>query len=207
MPNKSSDSAILVFLKAPIAGKVKTRLAADIGDKNAVAVYKALLKHTVQLVESYPADAIGFHENFPQPKDSFLHSFMDWREQDGKDLGERMQKAIQWSFENGYKKVVLIGTDCPELGKSNLDAAFNSLDTNPVCFGPAKDGGYYLVGMSKFSPEIFADITWSTETVLEESLKRLKKVGKSFALIDELTDIDHLSDLRQFPTYARIAGL
>jgi hypothetical protein len=81
------------------------------------------------------------------------------------------------------------------------------LDTEPACFGPASDGGYYLIGLSEYIPNLFSGMKWSTETVLKESIKCLADLKRDYGLLEELTDIDNLSDLEQFPTYAQIAGL
>lgn len=205
--NKSHDQALIVFLKEPVPGKVKTRLAAYIGNQKAVDVYSALLNHTVEVARSSQADTLAFHADFDNPETSFRSKFKYWESQEGGDLGARMSNAMRWAFKKGYKKAVLIGTDCPGLSYNHLKNAFDLLENKPVCLGPASDGGYYLIGLSAYIPDLFSGIEWSTETVLEESIKRIANLKRNYGLLEELTDIDNLSDLEQFPTYAQIAGL
>ena len=109
-------------------------------------------------------------------------------------MGERMEMAFRSAFEEGAGKVLIIGSDCPELSSAALDAAFDVLNSADFVVGPVLDGGYYLLGMSEMTPSVFHNIAWSTETVLTETLGKIRALGKSFALLPLLTDIDEAGD-------------
>src|SRR5690606_1551491 len=110
--------------------------------------------------------------------------------QHGKDLGERMLIAFSTVFSKGYKKAIIIGTDCPGIDSALLETAFHTLDETDIVFGPAADGGYYLAGMTEMVPELFFEIPWSTDGVLKESQSICTRQNKTFSLLQELSDVD-----------------
>ncbi len=199
--NPQSNLAIIIFLKAPIPGQVKTRLAKDIGDQAAAEVYQRLLSHTVSVVSGLPADLIAYHKGYNDPPALLRNQFSAWVEQAAGDLGDRMISAFSSVFKMGYKRVLLIGTDCPGINKGHLHQAFEELNDSDVCFGPADDGGYYLIGLKRPIPELFDDITWSTDMVLQSSLENAEKEKLSVSLIESLNDVDTATDLRSFPSF------
>ena len=192
-----NKNLIIVFTRNPELGKCKTRLAASIGDENALAVYKNLIQHTSNCVQAIKTDAVAFYTERIQKNDVWDDSFFQKQIQVEGHLGEKMQAAFQWGFSNGYENICIVGSDLFSLQVSDLVEAFQTLTQNDLVFGPAKDGGYYLMGMKKLHLEAFLYKAWSTQTVLEETLKDLQ--GKSISLLQTKNDVDTVEDLVQHP--------
>lgn len=185
-----------IFIKNPELAKVKTRLAVEVGDEEALRIYLTLLAYTKRIV--LPIEDIQkevWYSNHIDNTDIWSEGAFTKKVQYGNDLGDRMSKAFQESFKmDANSKVVLIGSDCGELDALVINEAFNQLSNNEVVFGPAYDGGYYLIGMSKFVPELFNEITWSTSTVLKQSVQKAEDLGYSIHLLKHLHDVDVLED-------------
>jgi hypothetical protein len=187
----------MIFLKNPVSGSVKTRLAASIGDARALEIYNKLVEHTVGASLRVDADIQLWYSSFVDQKDRFDGKRLTKRLQQGEDLGARMWVAFQEGFREGYAKVAVIGSDCPDISPGILESAFSRLDKNEVVLGPAEDGGYYLIGMSSRFPFLFQEMTWSTPDVLPETIRRLEERSISYGLLSELNDIDTVEDLEQ----------
>lgn len=191
-----------LFAKFWEPGKVKTRLAGKIGNPNAAKVYHAFLLNLLRnLNRCGDSRTIAYA---PAEKETqFLELVgqenLTWSIQQQTDggLGERMTRFFKSQLDAENTKVVLIGSDCLEVDSDTLERAFAALNENEVVLGPSFDGGYYLVGMSVFRPEIFRDIAWSTETVLEQTIERMTAEGISHSLLEQKHDIDHREDLVQ----------
>ena len=186
---------VLIFAKNLIHGAVKTRLAETIGNDRAFSVYKELLQHTKEIIKNIIADKIVFYSNNVEEKDIWNDKIFKKQLQSGNDLGERMQKAFDHAFDKGYEEVLIIGTDCFELTTSIINDAFSNLINNDIVIGPAKDGGYYLLGMKKLHGEMFQNIIWSTSLVLQQTLSVCIKQNLSYQLLQCLSDIDNEEDL------------
>ncbi|GAB2485844.1 TIGR04282 family arsenosugar biosynthesis glycosyltransferase [Algoriphagus taiwanensis] len=187
-------TALLIFQKNPELGKVKTRLAAGIGDQKALEIYRALIQLTLQEAEKSGFDLYVYYSSFiPERIDS---SAFRACLQHGMDLGERMENAFSDIFSLGYSKAMIIGTDCPELSSDILLEAERQLEENQVVIGPAEDGGYYLLGLKAFHPQLFRSIAWSTSSVLKETLARAKAFRLKTSLIISLSDLDTEEDLK-----------
>ncbi|MBS1517774.1 MAG: TIGR04282 family arsenosugar biosynthesis glycosyltransferase [Bacteroidetes bacterium] len=187
--------AIIVFAKNPVKGNVKTRLAADIGIDKAHDIYVKLLKHTHDITKDLECGKFLY---LTERKDEQLFDGNYRQElQNGPDLGERMKRAFDEVFKKGFRKILIIGTDCPGLNPEIINTAFEKLNENDFVLGPTDDGGYYLLGMKKTSAYLFEDIVWSTEEVLSETVKRIEKNKKSHFLLNKLKDIDDLEDLQK----------
>ena len=183
--------ALIVFVKNLVKGKVKTRLAATAGDDKAYKVYNYLLNYTYSVVTDVPASKYIFYSDHADEfKGLAYKSFV----QTGVDLGDRMQHAFKEVFDEGYHKVVIIGSDTLEITPDLIKEAFQKLNDYDVVIGPALDGGYYLLGMTSLYQELFEDIAWSSPTVLESTLQVLRKSGHSFTLLKALNDIDTEED-------------
>jgi rSAM/selenodomain-associated transferase 1 len=193
------DKLVIVFAKNPELGKCKTRLAVSIGDENTLAVYKALIQYTAQVLSKLKEDCVVFYSEDIQTDDLWDDAKFQKQVQSQGHLGKKMQAAFEWGFHKGYKQVSIVGSDLFELEVSDIHDAFQALETNDLVFGPAEDGGYYLMGMSAFYPEAFKDKAWSTELVLKETLQDLK--GKSFQLLKEKNDIDTVDDLKKYKKF------
>ena len=187
----------MIFVKNEQVGKVKTRLADSVGDKKALEIYQKLLRHTLDITQKIKVDREVWYSEFIPKEDIWPDSLFAKRPQEGDDLGKRMAAAFKDSFEEeGYSKVVIIGSDCAELTTAIIEEAFKCLEKNDFVIGPAKDGGYYLLGMRNFTSELFEGISWSSETVFRSTIEKIKDVGASCAKLDILNDIDTIEDWR-----------
>lgn len=194
------SNLLQVFAKAPTKGQVKTRLAADIGDAKACEVYKELLSKTLKNGVSAdwqteiwcsPDDKHSFFQGLSEQYNAALHI-----QHDG-DLGERMLFALQQG-RIAAQKVVLIGSDCPLMTLTTIQAAFDALDTCDVVFSPVEDGGYVLVGCNKTSENMFEKVHWSVAETLEQNISAIKRCGFSYKLLPVLWDVDTLDDLKRW---------
>lgn len=195
----NAKNLLIIFTKNPELGKCKTRLAKSIGDIAALEVYKKLLQHTAKVTQDLSADKAVFYNIEPIDQDDFSSSYFSKKTQRGNDLGEKMSNAFQEAFQNNYEKVVIIGSDLYDLQTRDIEEAFLQLTHNDYVIGPAKDGGYYLLGMKKFTPEVFQEINWSTATVLKETLHILK--NKKVALLSQKNDIDTIDDIKNIEVF------
>jgi uncharacterized protein len=187
---------LMIFAKNPMLGKVKTRLARDIGEAKALEVYLKLLTHTSIISSAIPQDKRVFYSDFiPELDVYFDKTHFQKRLQVGDTLGNRMKNAFADSFADGYSSVVIIGSDCPELNQDILLSAFELFSNYDVVIGPATDGGYYLLGTRLWLPEIFENKNWSTETVLSDTIQDLNRLNIKYALLPYLSDVDEEKDL------------
>ncbi|XCF06182.1 TIGR04282 family arsenosugar biosynthesis glycosyltransferase [Tamlana crocina] len=183
---------VIVFVKNTQLGKVKTRLAKTIGDEAALTVYSELVKVTENAVKHLDADVqIHFSKHIEKLGwNGFLKTI-----QQGEDLGERMYNAFQNGFSEGYERIVLIGSDLPDISEKHICQAFERLKENNAVFGPAEDGGYYLVGLNQMRRSIFENKPWSQPQLLAETTTELKQNNISFTTLETLNDIDTFEDL------------
>ena len=196
MPN--TKALLLIFMRNPELGKCKTRLAASIGDKNALDLYKFLLLHTHNITKELKVDKQVCYSDFLGENDIWDTGY-EKSIQVGNDLGERMANAFRAGFEQDYKKIVIIGSDMYDLDEENLKTAFKALETHDYVIGPALDGGYYLLGMNTFDPVLFKGQDWGTDTVLQKTLMNLEK--KKYFLLDPKNDIDHYGDIKDLQVF------
>ncbi len=192
MQNKAKN-ALIVFIKNPELGKVKTRLAKTVGAEKALAIYIALMEHTRKIAETLPVARHLFYSQEINKKDNWTSDKFHKALQIEGDLGAKMATAFHTVFKK-HEKVVIIGSDCASLTPEIVQASFDKLDEYPFVIGPAMDGGYYLLGMNQFLPEVFRDIEWSTETVFSTTIERIENLGKTYFLLPTLSDIDYEED-------------
>ncbi len=197
---------LIVFAKLPQSGRVKTRLAATIGPDRALRVYRKLLAATLCLASRSPVERREWRFDaapgvLPAGNAALLRRLANrgWiiAPQQGRDLGERMAQAIESGLDAG-NSVVLIGADCPVLETGDISAAFDALKATDAVFGPAEDGGYVLVGLSRALPELFEAMPWGSDQVMSRSLERLESSGASVALLREMWDVDRQADLERY---------
>jgi uncharacterized protein len=191
------QKALIIFVRHPELGKVKTRLAASIGDEAALEIYKKLLQHTFNISKAADADKHVFYsekiiENDLWSGQTFFKSL-----QANTDLGNRMKIAFENLFQQGYKQICIIGSDCYELSAAIIEDAFQRLDEADLVVGPAKDGGYYLLAMKDGIKDVFQNIEWSTEKVLKQTLDSIQQKGYSYFLLPQLNDVDTIEDVPQ----------
>jgi len=185
---------LIIFTRNPELGKVKTRLAKDVGDQSALEIYEFLLKHTVSVTKDLEfAKEVHYSEEI-QHQDIWDEDIFIKKQQIEGDLGEKMEQAFLSGFKNGYENIIIIGSDLYDLKKADIEEAFKALETFEYVLGPAEDGGYYLLGMNTFKPEIFKNKAWGTDTVLRDTLINLKNV--QLQLLEERNDIDVYEDIK-----------
>lgn len=196
MKENPNASLIIVFAKNPVLGRVKTRLAQDIGDEKALAIYHQLLAHTHDVLNNLKGIEKSVHySDYLEHNDLWEQGDYSKQIQNGADLGARMSKAFQKGFEDGYRKICIIGTDCFEINGSIIQQAFDALDTHDFTLGPAHDGGYYLLGMNSMTEELFENKVYSTGSVADEAIAEIKQLNKSIHLLPRLHDVDYVDDL------------
>jgi rSAM/selenodomain-associated transferase 1 len=191
---KPTEALLIIFTRNPEPGKVKTRLAKDVGDITAFKIYNFLLEHTVSVTRNLAVGKEVYYSEGIAQNDIWDPEIYAKKLQQGEGLGERMKNAFEEGFKNGYQNIIIIGSDLYDLQQEDLEKAFQLLQEKDAVIGPATDGGYYLLGMNQLFPEVFEDKEWGTSSVLEDTLKDLK--GKNIALLEARNDVDYYSDIK-----------
>ncbi|GEO06770.1 hypothetical protein AAE02nite_44340 [Adhaeribacter aerolatus] len=190
-----SKNLLIIFVKNPVIGKVKTRLAATIGPEKALAIYQQLLAHTREITYDLSCDKALYYADFLPAEDDWDSTvYTKYLQVDG-DLGDRMSQAFQDGFTRQYNRICIIGSDCFELNAAIIQQAFQKLEAHDAVIGPSADGGYYLLGLTQPQPALFLNKHWSTDTVLRDTLWDLKAKGLTVTLLPTLTDVDEEKDL------------
>ena len=191
--------ALIVFARAPELGRVKTRLAAEVGDGAALRAYRTLAEQVIAAASASATYSMTVAYTPPDAEPAmrqWLGPGVMLRPQSGADLGARMAAAIADAISGGAERVVVIGTDCPDVTADVVAEAFTRLGVADVVLGPASDGGYYLIGMSRPHRELFEGVPWSSAETLRATLARARAGGLSVTLLDERRDIDTVEDWR-----------
>jgi rSAM/selenodomain-associated transferase 1 len=197
--SKKENNGILLFVKYPEIGKVKSRLSASISKKKVAKIYSFFVEDILERLKETPYETIICYH----PEES-INKFKKWlgpdysyMPQKGNNLGERLKKGFEKGFQQGFTKLIALGSDSPDLYISIIDEAFENLDEFDTIIGPCEDGGYYLIGFSKqsFFPEVFDKIPWSSENVFERSIKALSKANQKVFILPLWNDIDTIDDL------------
>ncbi len=192
-----SKNVVIVFTRNTELGKVKTRLAKTIGNEAALEVYRLLLHHTEAVLSTLDCDVAVYYSSEIAPTDIWNKANYRKFIQQGEDLGRRMHEAFQEQFNLKYEKVIIVGSDLFDLTPQHIYQAFKVLEQSDAVIGPAKDGGYYLLGMKALLPGVFYNKQWSSETVFKDTIKDLKPY--QFETIETLNDIDTFEDLELHP--------
>lgn len=188
----STENCLIIFTRKPEKGKVKTRLAKGVGEDKALEIYRYLLQHSAKITAKINSKKQVWYTDKIQKNDLWDDSIFEKHVQAEGNLGYKMLWAFQYNFDQGYQKVVIIGSDLLDIDSETVEKAFTNLEENDVVIGPAEDGGYYLLGTNHFIPELFQNINWSTEQVFQQTLQRIP--DKSVALLDKKNDIDYKED-------------
>lgn len=192
---------LLIFTKSPVLGEVKTRLQPDYSPEESLKIHKSLMLKTLELTKKLDGIDIelccapdrnsmfflGCENNFP----------IQLTNQQGADLGEKMAFSFSVALQT-YEYVVVIGTDCPDIDEGYLQQAFDALSEVDAVIGPAADGGYVLLGLKQFSPEIFKDISWGKDSVFKQTQDALNDLGWSLHKLETKYDIDRPEDLHRY---------
>ena len=190
---------LILFVKNPIYGKVKTRLAQTLGKGKALRIYQKLLNHTFKQINDLHTDIIVYVSE-PINDSSFRESipYSIYIQSKG-NLGRKIYCAFSEAFKKNYQSVGIIGADCPEISLYLLNRAFYALRENQIVIGPAIDGGYYFLGMRKFYKSILKKKAWSSNKLLRQTLQNCHDLNINYSLLEELRDIDTEEDLFHFP--------
>lgn len=194
----SYKNALIIFIKNPALGKVKTRLAKTVGNEKALEIYLELSRITREnaaiLRGGSKVKTYVFYSDFINKNDDWSNDIFEKRVQSGEDLGDRMSNAFKEILQK-HPSVCIIGSDCPTLSVDILNQSFEMLQNHDFVVGPSTDGGYYLLGISCEKYEFtFKNMAWSTENVLSETLTRIAQNDKTVAILPALTDVDEEKD-------------
>ena len=184
---------LIIFIKNVVAGKVKTRIAKTMGHDKAMQAYRELLDHTRTVASNTDCERNLYYSPSIIEYDEWPNDQFQKKLQSGGDLGDRISAAFKQELQV-KSKTIIIGSDCGDLSSKILDLAFAKLEKYDVVLGPTFDGGYYLIGMNKYIPQLFEDIPWSTEKVYPLTLTKVLLQGCSFFELPMLSDIDYEED-------------
>lgn len=202
----NSKNLVLIFTRNPELGKVKSRLAKDVGENAALAIYKFLLNHTKNVTQNLLVDKqVWYSENVTEHDIWDAKIYDKYEQLQVNDLGKRMEQAFKLGFKKGYEKIVIIGSDLYDIEGRDFYKAFEALNSNEAVIGPATDGGFYLLGMKKMIPEVFENKNWGNDTVLKSTLKDLEKY--TFTQLEEKNDVDYLSDIENIEVFKQFYNL
>ena len=205
------DTKIIIFAKAPEAGKTKTRLIPALGAEGAAELHKRMSQHIIDKMLASNLAPVEL-QCYPNSQHEFFLRLLDkhcieLHRQQGDDLGERMSNAMMKALTN-YKHAIIIGTDAPALSETYLKSAIEQLKSGvDVVIGPAEDGGYVLIGLSRHNPDIFENIDWGTEQVLDQTLDRINKSKLGLHTLDVLWDVDTPNDLWKLRNHNQLSFL
>jgi rSAM/selenodomain-associated transferase 1 len=206
---------LIIFTRYPVPGKTKTRLIPALGEQGAADLHSRMAEYTLLNLLTLGCDQsleIGIYysggdrtlmQNWLDPiissfSENHSHSRINlifYHAQMGEDLGKRMQGAFENGFKNKIEKIIIIGTDCPDLSPHLIEETFWALNSQDVVLGPARDGGYYLIGLSQSFPMLFNDIDWGSDRVLAQTKKIIEQEQLSVYDLPVLTDVDRPDDL------------
>jgi uncharacterized protein len=193
-------ACLIVFTRYPIPGKTKTRLIPALGAVGAADLHRQMTEHTLAQVRQLRADGMAIEVHYAgatadRELADWLGADLVYRAQGGGDLGERMALSIKTALQAGHDRVIIVGTDCPGLTIDVLQLAFEQLQDCDLVLGPAIDGGYYLIGLRRFMPELFVGISWGTSAVRQQTIEIAIELGLSMGDLPLLADIDRPEDL------------
>jgi rSAM/selenodomain-associated transferase 1 len=194
------DRCLFFFIKNPEKGKVKSRLAAEIGEEQTLILYRGFVMQMLSTIKGgdFPFYIYFYPENALKGLREWLGPDYQYLPQKGEDLGQRMKHGFLQAFEMGFKEVLLIGSDIPDLPLEFIEEAFSSLEDKDVVIGPAYDGGYYLIGFKDktFSPQVLEGMSWGSEAVFDETMRVLKQLRQRVHILPYRKDIDTIEDLK-----------
>ncbi len=201
MNNTVDNRCILLFVKYPKRGDVKTRLALELQRITAEDLYRAFVDDSLSLLEhlGIPVAICYSPEGAKMSFAAWLGKHRAYIPQQGATLGKRLEGCFHYAFSQGFEQVIALGTDSPDLPAAFITEAFSQLETCDSVLGPSRDGGYYLIGFRKkgFLPEAFDGIDWSTERVFPETMEKLTRAGQTIHVLPSWSDVDTVDDLKQ----------
>lgn len=193
------DTRIILFTRYPVPGLVKTRLVSALGAEGAAELHRRMTERIVSRLQSPALEStvieIRYTGGTPDEMKRWLGDRCQYRRQGDGDLGVRLREAFADAFTDNAGKVIAIGSDAPELSAELLIDALDRLNTTDVVLGPTFDGGYYLIGMRRFLPELFDEVLWGTDEVFDATIARIEKLSARYELLVKLHDVDRPEDL------------
>ncbi len=197
---RDRQARLILFTRYPRPGRTKTRLIPALGAQGAAALQQrmseAIIAQMAQFAAQYPVNLeIRYADGNQQAVEAWLSSDIPCLDQGEGDLGDRLRRAFAQAFSQGSRQVVVIGADCPHLTPALFAQAFAALESRELVLGPAMDGGYYLIGLNRLAPALFAEIPWGSEEVLAATLKQAQDLNLSTHLLEPLADVDRPEDL------------
>ena len=190
------ECALIIFARNPVFGQVKSRIAKRTDPETALSIYNQLLAITRENVKTFKGVTFVFYSSYIEQNDIWVN--VEKRLQSPDDnLGKCLKAALR-SLNDVYKYKIIIGTDCPELSEHIINQALVALKDHDVVIGPAKDGGYYLIGLTQDYTTLFEEIHWGSSEVLAQTLNQVNQLNLSCALLPELHDVDEISDWEQY---------
>lgn len=204
MQNKGDR--LIIFTRYPEPGTTKTRLIPVLGANGAADLQRQMTEHTLTVVKDFAVNfpisiAVCYTGKNEQVMQDWLGDDLTYFPQVKGDLGQRMESAFSESSRLGFSRIIIIGTDCPDLDQSLLKEAFESLYNYDLVLGEAADGGYYLIGLNQVIPELFIKIPWGTDKVLAITQKLAKELSLTCHILPILSDIDRPEDLSIWKKY------
>jgi hypothetical protein len=191
-----SQGKLIIFVRNPRKGKVKTRLAATIGADRALEIYQILLDRTHEITSELPQKKLLYYSDSIDEKDQWEKKKYEKHKQRGRDLGRRMKSAFRDAFKKSDGPVCIIGSDCYELTPEIIESAFEHLKSYDVVIGPSLDGGYYLIGMNKLHRSLFEGKKWSSDSVFMDTIRTIEKLKLNAIVLPFLQDVDTEEDLK-----------
>ena len=199
-------NAVALFLKAPVLGTVKTRLAKSLGEASALLAYRRMVEFLLGRIGKNGSIHIHYAAESLDPMMVWLGKDYRYIAQLGDGLGARLTNGMETEFANGANKLIFLGGDCPFVDQETIEKSFIALDSNDVVIGPAVDGGYYLIGMNQNRPELFEGIHWGSETVFAETVKICRSKGLSHWILPEMSDVDDLENWKKAERFMNRVG-
>jgi len=197
MTNVAKES-LIIFTRYPQAGKTKTRLIPALGEEGAAQLQKKLTEYTLKKADQLTVNIrVYFSDGNENLMANWLGNSYQYYRQSNGNLGDRLIAALEESFTEEIEKIVIIGIDCPDLNADLIQQAFQALSTQDLVLGKAEDGGYYLIGLRGFYPELFQGIDWGTHLVLEQTVASAEVIGLTMSYLPMLNDIDTPEDLEK----------
>ena len=198
--NQDTQARLILFTRYPEPGRTKTRLIPALGAEGAAALQQRMSEAIVARMARFAARSpvsleIRYAGGTRQAVEAWLSSDIPCLDQGAGDLGDRLRRAFSQAFAEGNRQVVVIGADCPDLTPALFAQAFAALESRELVLGPALDGGYYLIGLNRPAPELFANIPWGSGEVLAATLKQAQAMALSTRLLEPLADVDRPEDL------------
>lgn len=209
IPFSANSDRLILFTRYPVAGEVKTRLIPALGPGGSCELHRKMTEHTVQQIRIFSAACpevfeVRYQGGNEALMKQWLGSDLFFASQGNGDLGLRLERAFQETFQSGAKRVVTVGSDCPGLTPEILRQAFDGLVDHDLVLGPARDGGYYLIGLNRCLSPLFVDIPWGTDEVFIRTRDTAQRLDLSQYLLEPLDDIDRPQDL---PVWEKFTGL